>query len=92
MCIVFGILSDWILANKYLSIPTTAKLFECIGFGMPALALGMMGFFTDNFPLCIAILTIGFGMRGGVYSGHVKNVLLLSPKFSGISKAHWRVF
>ena len=50
---------------------------------IPALALGTMGFFTQDFGICLAILTIGFGMRGAIYSGHIKSVLLLSQNFSG---------
>ena len=36
-----------------------------------------------DFGICLAILTIGFGMRGAIYSGHIKSVLLLSKNFSG---------
>ena len=83
MSVVFGTLSDWLLSKRYLKIPIAAKLFEVIGLGIPALALGMMGFFTEDFGICLAILTIGFGMRGAIYSGHIKSVQLLSQNFTG---------
>ena len=83
MGVVFGALSDWLLANGYLTEPKAAKIFECIGLGAPALAAATMGYFTEDYRVCLAILTIGFGLRGGIYSGHIKGVLKLSPNFVG---------
>ena len=47
MSIVFGSLSDRLLSKGHLKVSTAAKMFECIGLGIPAISLGLMGFFTQ---------------------------------------------
>ena len=47
MSIVFGSLSDWLLSKGYLKVSTAAKMFECIGLGIPVISAGLMGFFTQ---------------------------------------------
>lgn len=83
MSFVLGSLSDWMLIKGYLSEPANFKLFEILGLGGVGCALALMGFFTDNYLICVAILTLGFSLRGALYSGHIKSILKLSPNFSG---------
>ena len=83
MSFVLGSLSDWILAKGLLKEIATFKTFEILGLGGVGLALALMGFFTDNYLICVAILTLGFSFRGGVYSGHIRSLMKLSPNFSG---------
>jgi hypothetical protein len=80
---VFGVGSDWILARKLIGRAKLSKICECFGFAVPALALGVMGYFTQDWRICLAILTVGFGFRGGCYAGHIKNPAELSPNYSG---------
>ena len=47
MSIVFGSLSDRLLSRGHLKVSTAAKMFECIGLGIPAISVGLMGFFTQ---------------------------------------------
>ena len=47
MSIVFGSLSDRLLSRGHLKVSTAAKMFECIGSGIPAISVGLMGFFTQ---------------------------------------------
>ena len=47
MSIVFGSLSDRLLSKGHLRVSTAAKMFECIGLGIPAISVGLMGFFTQ---------------------------------------------
>ena len=35
-------------------------------------------------PLTVALLTIGVGLNGGIYSGFKVNHLYISPRFAGI--------
>ena len=78
-----GSLSDWILAKGLLKEATNFKTFEILGLGGVGLALSLMGLFTENYVICVAILTLGFSFRGAVYSGHIKSLMKLSPNFSG---------
>ena len=83
MSFVLGSLSDWILNKGWLTESANFKLFEILGLGGVGSALALMGFFTDNYLICVSILTLGFSLRGATYSGHIKSVLKLSPNFSG---------
>ena len=47
MSIMFGSLSDRLLSRGHLKVSTAAKMFECIGLGIPAISVGLMGFFTQ---------------------------------------------
>ena len=83
MSFVLGSLSDWILIKGYLTESANFKLFEILGLAGVGLALALMGFFTENYLICVSILTIGFSLRGALYSGHIKAIMKLSPNFSG---------
>ena len=37
----------------------TAKIWQTIGFTSVGVAVGLMGFFTDDYKICIAIMTVG---------------------------------
>ena len=60
-----------------------AKICQTIAYGSIALALGTMGYFTENYKICLVIMTLGYGLRAGMYSGHVKSVLDLSRNYCG---------
>jgi len=50
----------------------------------PALALIAASYTGCNPVLTVAILTIGMGLNGGIYSGFKVNHLDISPRFAGI--------
>ena len=81
---------EWFLAN-WEKIPTLDQYEVCLLFQLRKISgknsetnwwKHWMNSLKD-FGICLAILTIGFGMRGAIYSGHIKSVLLLSKNFSG---------
>lgn len=50
----------------------------------PAIALVCASYTGCDPPLTVAILTIGVGLNGGIYSGFKVNHLDISPRFAGI--------
>lgn len=50
----------------------------------PAVALIAASYTGCNPPLTVALLTIGVGLNGGIYSGFKVNHLDISPRFAGI--------
>lgn len=50
----------------------------------PAIALTVASFTGCNRWLTVALLTIGVGLNGGIYSGFKINHLDISPRFAGI--------
>jgi len=50
----------------------------------PAIALIAASYTGCNPPLTVALLTIGVGLNGGIYSGFKVNHLDISPRFAGI--------
>ena len=59
------------------------KVWQTIGFTSVGAGLGLIGFLTEDYIYCILVMTIGYGLRGGIYSGHIKSVLDLTSKYSG---------
>lgn len=63
------------------------KYYKCMchagQFG-PAIALIAASYTGCNPPLTVALLTIGVGLNGGIYSGFKVNHLDISPRFAGI--------
>ena len=43
---------------------------QTIGFLLPALGIGLLGYILNDWKLSVAIMTIGYGFRGATYSGH----------------------
>lgn len=59
----------------------------CLGEYGPGIALIAASFTGCNPPLTVAVLTIGVGLNGGIYSGFKVNHLDISPRFAGILMA-----
>ena len=46
------------------------KSMQTIGFLLPALGIGLLGYILNDWKLSVAIMTIGYGFSGATYSGH----------------------
>ncbi|XP_044737451.1 putative inorganic phosphate cotransporter [Chrysoperla carnea] len=82
--IVFSNIADWIVVNKHGTIRTVRTIMNSIGEFSPALALVAASYTGCNPVLTVALLTMGIGFNGGVYSGFKINHLDISPRFAGI--------
>jgi hypothetical protein len=65
------------------SLLKTCLLCHTGQFG-PAIALIAASYTGCDPPLTVALLTIGVGLNGGIYSGFKVNHLDISPRFAGI--------
>ena len=81
--IIFSFLSDFLLSREYVKKPLLRYLMHGIGFGMPAITIAVLGYLTENWIVCIAVLSVGIGFRGGQYVGHLSAVYDIAPKYSG---------
>ena len=80
---VFGSLSDTFAKRGILSKRGIRQLFHGIGFGIPAIASCVLGYTTNNWILCICVMSFGHGFRAAQYAGHYQVPYDISPKFSG---------
>ncbi|XP_073984990.1 putative inorganic phosphate cotransporter protein picot isoform X3 [Rhodnius prolixus] len=84
----FSVTSSWvadsIISSKRISHTVTRKIANGIGHFGPAIALVMASYTGCNPYLTVAILTVGVGLNGGIYSGFKVNHLDISPRFAGI--------
>ncbi|XP_015522232.1 putative inorganic phosphate cotransporter isoform X1 [Neodiprion pinetum] len=76
--------ADWMISNNICSHQVTRKILNTIGQFGPAIALVAASYTGCNPTLTVAILTIGVGLNGGIYSGFKVNHLDISPRFAGI--------
>ncbi|XP_033220002.1 putative inorganic phosphate cotransporter isoform X2 [Belonocnema kinseyi] len=76
--------ADWIISRKKLNHTITRKIVNGIGQYGPAIALIAASYTGCNPWLTVALLTIGVGMNGGIYSGFKVNHLDISPRFAGV--------
>lgn len=79
--------ADWMLEKRNVSITIVRKIINGIGQYGPAIALVAASYTGCNPALTVAILTIGVGLNGGIYSGFKVNHLDISPRFAGILMA-----
>lgn len=76
--------ADWMLNKKNMSLTVVRKILNGIGQYSPAIALISMSFTGCNQWVTVAILTIGVGFNGAIYSGFKVNHLDISPRFAGV--------
>ncbi|GLV43230.1 picot [Carabus blaptoides fortunei] len=79
--------ADWMLSTKRFTHTTVRKLINGIGQYGPGIALIAASYTGCDPALTVAILTIGVGLNGGIYSGFKVNHLDISPRFAGILMA-----
>ena len=63
--------------------PTLRRVMQSIGFLVPAVAAAVMGYLTEDWVTCVAVMTFGLGFRGAVYSSQPQTPLDISPNYSG---------
>ncbi|XP_063974434.1 putative inorganic phosphate cotransporter isoform X2 [Diachasmimorpha longicaudata] len=76
--------ADWMISSGRFSHGKTRKIINSIGQYGPALALIAASYTGCDKWLTVALLTIGVGFNGGIYSGFKVNHLDISPRFAGI--------
>ncbi|XP_048507778.1 putative inorganic phosphate cotransporter isoform X2 [Athalia rosae] len=76
--------ADWMISSERFSHGVTRKILNSIGQFGPAIALVAASYTGCNPWLTVAILTVGVGFNGGIYSGFKVNHLDISPRFAGI--------
>ncbi|XP_054738469.1 putative inorganic phosphate cotransporter [Anastrepha obliqua] len=78
-------LNDFLIKRDYISIHTSRKLFNTIGFWVPVVPLILLGYMRkdqSNLALCLLVVTIG--VNSSAYLGFLTNHIDLSPNFAGI--------
>ncbi|KAJ8676242.1 hypothetical protein QAD02_012028 [Eretmocerus hayati] len=76
--------ADWMISSGRFNHTVTRKLVNAIGQFGPAIALVAASYTGCNQALTVALLTIGVGLNGGIYSGFKVNHLDISPRFAGV--------
>ncbi|XP_049873005.1 putative inorganic phosphate cotransporter isoform X2 [Pectinophora gossypiella] len=82
--IFISIMADWMLTCRYFTHTIVRKLINSIGEYGPAVGLFIAAHTGCNPAATVAILAIGIGLNGGIYSGFKVNHLDISPRFAGI--------
>lgn len=81
--IICSIFADWILANGWISIKNSYKLWNSVASVIPS--LGLIGVTWANCDkVWVMIMLAGAGaFQGAIYAGSQMNHIALSPKFAG---------
>lgn len=74
--ICIGSLADYLIASKKISVINSRKLFNTIGFIIPALGLVWLSWVGCDRVMAIAALCVAVGFNGAIYSGFQ---VILSP-------------
>lgn len=85
--LVISWVADWFISSSKLNHTQTRKIANSIGQYGPAVCLIIASYTGCNRILTVALLTIGLGLNGGIYSGFKINHLDLTPRFAGILMA-----
>lgn len=79
-----SVIADWMISSKRFTHTMTRKLINSIGQYGPAICLIIASYTGCDRTLTVALLTIGLGLNGGIYSGFKINHLDITPRFAGI--------
>ena len=71
------------MKRNWIKKPTLRYLAEAIALGLQGIAVAALGYTTESWILCIAILAIGTGFKAGIYMGHLGAVYDIAPTYSG---------
>ncbi|XP_011501855.1 PREDICTED: putative inorganic phosphate cotransporter isoform X2 [Ceratosolen solmsi marchali] len=77
-------IADWMISSGHFNHTITRKIVNGIGQFGPAIALVAASYTGCSPWLTVALLTIGVGLNGGIYSGFKVNHLDISPRFAGV--------
>ncbi|XP_055923202.1 putative inorganic phosphate cotransporter isoform X1 [Eupeodes corollae] len=80
-------IADWMITSSRFSLTATRKIINSIGQYGPGVALIAASYTGCDRALTLAILTIGVGLNGGIYSGFKINHLDITPRFAGFLMA-----
>ncbi|XP_063239664.1 putative inorganic phosphate cotransporter [Bacillus rossius redtenbacheri] len=81
---VASVLADWMITSEKFTHTQARKIINSIGQYGPAVCLIAASYSTHNAHLTVALLTVGVGLNGGIFSGFKINHLDISPRFAGI--------
>lgn len=84
MSMVISHIADWMISTGKCNHTITRKIVNSIGQYGPAIALIAISYTGCHRWLTVAILSVGVGLNGGIYSGFKVNHLDISPRFAGI--------
>lgn len=79
-----SVIADWMISSKRFTHTSTRKIINSIGQYGPAVCLIAASYTGCDRILTVALLTIGLGLNGGIYSGFKINHLDITPRFAGI--------
>ncbi|XP_022170729.1 putative inorganic phosphate cotransporter isoform X2 [Myzus persicae] len=77
-------IADMMISSERFTHTVTRKIVNTIGQFGPAIALIAASYTGCDPYLTVAILTVGVGLNGAIYSGFKVNHLDISPRFAGI--------
>lgn len=79
-----SVIADWMISSKRFTHTSTRKIINSIGQYGPAVCLIAASYTGCDRILTVALLTLGLGLNGGIYSGFKINHLDITPRFAGI--------
>lgn len=82
--IMISWVADWMISSERFNHTQTRKIINSIGQYGPAVCLIAASYTGCDRVLTVALLTIGVGLNGGIYSGFKINHLDVTPRFAGI--------
>ncbi|KAI5646635.1 major facilitator superfamily domain-containing protein [Phthorimaea operculella] len=82
-----SVVADWMLSSGRFNHTQVRKIINSIGEYGPAIGLFIAANTGCNPAATVAVLAIGVGLNGGIYSGFKVNHLDISPRFAGILMA-----
>lgn len=82
-----SVVADWMLSSGRFNHTQVRKIINSIGEYGPAIGLFIAANTGCNPATTVAVLAIGVGLNGGIYSGFKVNHLDISPRFAGILMA-----
>ena len=82
-----GVLSDWMIVRKMISVTNSRKLYTTIASAGPAIFIVIASYSGCDKVLAVVFFTIAMGLMGGYYSGMKVNALDLSPNYAGVLMA-----
>lgn len=81
--IAMGLFADFLVTRGYLSVVASRKIFNTVGFFVPAVGLIWLAFVGCDQTLSIVALCLSVGFNGAIYSGYQVNHVDLSPNYAG---------
>ncbi|KAK6638160.1 hypothetical protein RUM44_008588 [Polyplax serrata] len=85
LCFTFGRMADLFFEKNLMSVVTSRKLFNTLGFWTPAVALAALGFVNkEQHTLGVVLLVVAVGFNAASYTGFGLVHMDLSPNFASI--------